>query len=394
MTQREIIETTDRTQVGVYARFPVAFVRGEGARLWDADGKEYLDCFAGLAVSNLGHAHPGLIAAISEQAGRLLHASNFYYTEPAARLGDLLTRHSFADRVFFSNSGAEANEAAIKLARKHGADRKNGRYEILTAFGSFHGRTLATLSATAQEKLHTGFQPLPTGFRYVPFGDASALPDAIHEETVAILVEPIQGEGGVNVPPAGYLGALRKLCDDRDLLLILDEVQVGMGRTGELFAHEHEGIRPDIMTLAKALGGGVPIGAMLATEEVAGSLTPGSHGSTFGGNPLACAAGTAVFAALLDDGVLANAKARGEQLRAGLESVASRTGRIREVRGRGLILGAVLDRPGQDLVVAALERGLLLNCTAEEVIRWIPPLVIHEDEIDRALGIFEELVTS
>ena len=211
---------------------------------------------------------------------------------------------------------------------------------------------------------------------------------------MAILVEPIQGEGGVNVPPAGYLAALREFCDDRDLLLILDEVQVGMGRTGELFAHEHEGIRPDIMTLAKALGGGVPIGAMLATEEVTGSLTPGSHGSTFGGNPLACAAGTAVFAALLDDGVLANAKARGEQLRAGLESVASRTGRIREVRGRGLILGAVLDRPGQDLVVAALERGLLLNCTAEEVIRWIPPLVIHEDEIDRALGIFEELVTS
>src|ERR1051326_6928124 len=259
MTNREIIETTDRTQIGVYARYPVAFVRGEGARLWDADGKSYLDFFTGLAVNNLGHAHPRVVAAIRAQSEKILHASNVYYNEPAARLGELLVESSFAERVFFSNSGAEANEAAIKLARRHGSRRRDGRYEILTTHGSFHGRTIATLSATAQEKYQSGFQPLLPGFRYVPFGDARAMAEGGRDETTAVLVEPIQGEGGVIVPPDDYLRRLRELCDDKGLLLILDEVQVGMVRTGMLFAHEHEGIRPDIMTLAKALGGGVPI---------------------------------------------------------------------------------------------------------------------------------------
>jgi predicted acetylornithine/succinylornithine family transaminase len=392
MTNREIVETTDRTQVQVYARYPVAFVRGEGARLWDADGRSYLDFFSGLAVNNLGHAHPRVLAAIRAQSEKLLHASNVYYNEPAARLGQLLTEHSFAERVFFCNSGAEANEAAIKLARRHGFERLGGRYEILTMFDSFHGRTIATLSATAQEKYQSGFQPLLAGFRYVPFGDVEAVAGALRDETVAILVEPIQGEGGVNVPPDGYLRRLRELCDERGLLLILDEVQTGMGRTGALFAHEHEGIVPDIITIAKALGGGVPIGAMLTTAAVGSALDSGSHGSTFGGNPLACAAGVAVLEALLGDGVLENCRAIGQRLRERLEKLRAELPIIRAVRGRGLILGIEIDRPGRPRVAAALERGLVINCTAERVIRLLPPLTLTAAEADEGLCILEEIL--
>jgi predicted acetylornithine/succinylornithine family transaminase len=391
VTNQEIIDLTERTQVGVYARFAVAFVRGRGAHLWDADDREYLDFFCGLAVSNLGHGHPRIVTAIQEQTHRLLHTSNLYYNEPAACLAARLTERCFADRVFLCNSGAEANEAAIKLARKHGADAKGGRYEILTAFGSFHGRTLATLSATAQEKHHSGFHPLMQGFRYVAFGDVDALANAIRPETVAVLVEPIQGEGGVIVPPEGYLRALRDLCDRRDLLLILDEVQVGMGRTGVLFAHEHEGIRPDIMTLAKALGGGLPIGAMLATAEVAASFTRGTHGSTFGGNPVACAAGVAVLEAFEKENILENCRAIGARLRRGLEQLRSRFTMIRDVRGRGLILGVELDRDGRPFVEAALRRGLIINCTADRVIRLLPPLNVTAEEADRALEIIEKV---
>jgi acetylornithine aminotransferase len=392
MTNREIIDATDRTQVGVYARYPVAFVRGKGARLWDADGKAYLDFFTGLAVNNLGHAHPRILAAIREQSEKLLHASNVYYNEPAARLGILLTEHSFAERVFFCNSGAEANEAAIKLARKHGADERNGRYEILTTYGSFHGRTIATVSATAQEKYQSGFQPLLPGFRYVPFGDVTATAEAVREETVAILVEPIQGEGGVNVPPEAYLRQLRGLCDQKGLLLILDEVQVGMGRTGTLFAHQRDGIRPDIVTLAKALGGGLPIGVMLTTEAIGRALDTGTHGSTFGGNPLPCAAGIAVLQALLQDGILENCQTMGRRFRERLDGLRAELPMIRDVRGRGLILGIELDRPGRPLVAAALERGLVINCTADKVIRLLPPLTISAAEVDEGLGILEDLL--
>jgi predicted acetylornithine/succinylornithine family transaminase len=392
MSNREIIEATDRTQVGVYARYPVAFVRGKGARLWDADGKSYLDFFTGLAVNNLGHAHPRVVAAIREQSEKLLHASNVYYNEPAARLGILLTESSFADRVFFCNSGAEANEAAIKLARRYGARQLGGRYEILTTFGSFHGRTIATISATAQEKYQSGFQPLLQGFRYVPFGDVEAMAQAVRDETVAILVEPIQGEGGVNVPPEGYLRRLRELCDRKGLLLILDEVQVGMGRTGTLFAHEQEGIRPDIVTLAKALGGGVPIGAMLTIEEIARALDVGAHGSTFGGNPLGCAAGVAVLEAIRSEGLLENCRTIGERMRERLERIAADLPMIREVRGRGLILGIEIDRPGRPLVGAALDRGLVINCTAETVIRLLPPLTLSTAEADEGLAILEDVL--
>jgi acetylornithine/N-succinyldiaminopimelate aminotransferase len=392
MTNREIIDATDRTQVGVYARYPVAFVRGKGARLWDADGKAYLDFFTGLAVNNLGHAHPRILAAIREQSEKLLHASNVYYNEPAARLGTLLTEHSFAERVFFCNSGAEANEAAIKLARKHGADERDGRYEILTTYGSFHGRTIATVSATAQEKYQSGFQPLLPGFRYVPFGDVTAMAEAVREETMAILVEPIQGEGGVNVPPEAYLRQLRGLCDQKGLLLILDEVQVGMGRTGTLFAHQRDGIRPDIVTLAKALGGGLPIGVMLTTEAIGRAFDTGTHGSTFGGNPLPCAAGIAVLQALLQDGILENCQTMGRRFRERLDGLRAELPMIRDVRGRGLILGIELDRPGRPLVAAALERGLVINCTADKVIRLLPPLTISAAEVDEGLGILEDLL--
>jgi predicted acetylornithine/succinylornithine family transaminase len=392
MTNREIIAATDDTQVGVYARFPVAFVRGEGAILWDADGKRYVDSFTGLAVNNLGHRHPRVVAAIHEQANQLLHVSNVYYSEPAARLGKLLTKHSFADRVFFSNSGAEANEAAIKLARKYGAERRGGRYEILTMLGCFHGRTLATLTATAQEKYQAGFQPLVPGFRYVPFGDVAATAAAVRDETIGILVEPIQGEGGVNVPPPGYLKHLRQLCDERGLLLMLDEIQTGIGRTGTLFAYEHERIEPDIATLAKALGGGVPVGAMLAKEEVASVLGGGAHGSTFGGNPLACAAGTAVIETLVTGGVLDNCRAIGARLRERLDALRASLPMIREVRGRGMMLGIELDRPGRSFVAAALEQGLVINCTADKVLRLLPPLTLTPAEADEGVAILERVL--
>ena len=392
MTNREIIEATDRTQVGVYARYPVAFVRGQGARLWDADGKSYLDFFTGLAVNNLGHAHPRVVGAIREQAEKLLHASNVYYNEPAARLGTALTASSFADRVLFCNSGAEANEAAIKLARRYGARQLDGRYEILTSYGSFHGRTLATISATAQEKYQSGFQPLLQGFRYVAFGDVEAMARAVRDETVAILVEPIQGEGGVNVPPDGYLRGLRELCDRKRLLLLLDEVQVGMGRTGTLFAHEPEAIRPDVVTLAKALGGGVPIGAMLTTETIATALDVGAHGSTFGGNPLACAAGVAVLEAIREERLLENCRNLGARIRERLARLAAELPMIRAVRGRGLILGIEIDRPGRPLVAAALERGLVINTTAETVIRLLPPLNLTAAEADEGMAILEDVL--
>ena len=310
-----IIAQTDAHIFKTYGRFPIAFVRGEGAWLWDEDGRRYLDFLSGIAVCNLGHCHPAVVKAATAQLERLMHVSNFFYTEPQAELARRLTENCFADRVFFCNSGAEANEAALKLARRFGNAAVDGpRNEIITMQASFHGRTFATLAATAQAKVQEGFAPLMPGFVYVPFNDFDALQAAVNARTCAVMLEPIQGEGGVNVPAQDYLQRVRELCTREGLLLIFDEVQVGMGRTGRLFAHEHFGVTPDIMTLAKALGGGLPLGAMLAAQPVADLFTPGSHATTFGGNPVATAAGCAVMHELLDGGVLENCRAMGSYL--------------------------------------------------------------------------------
>jgi len=392
MTNAEIIALNDRYLFAVYPRAPMALVRGDGCRVWDADGKEYLDFFASTVVTNLGHVHPRVTRALVDQAGKILHVSNLHHSAPQAELAQLLCTHSFADRVFLCNSGAEANEAAIKLARKYGADYGDGRFEILTAEGSFHGRTIATITATGQEKVRRGFQPLPEGFRYFPYDDVDALAAAITPRTIAVMLEPVQGEGGIRVPPPEYLRQVRELCDRRGLLLMLDEVQTGMGRTGTLFAYEHSGIAPDIMTLAKGLGAGVPIGAMLATERVAASFTVGAHASTFGGNALTCAAGVAVMRALLEDGVLANCVAQGEYLRARLRALQETCARIRDVRGIGLLVGAELDGPGGAVVDACRTAGLLINCTAEKVLRFSPPLIVSHAEVDMAVDIVESVL--
>jgi predicted acetylornithine/succinylornithine family transaminase len=394
MTNAEIIALNERYQFPLYARAPLALVRGAGCRVWDADGKEYLDFFASTVVSSLGHAHPRMTRAIKAQAEKILHVSNLHHSEPQAILAERLCRLSFGDRVFFCNSGAEANEAAIKLARKYGADHGGGRYEILTATGSFHGRTLATITASGQEKVRAGFLPLPEGFRYFDFDDLEALEAAISSHTIAIMIEPVQGEGGIVVPGPAYLEGVRELCDRRDLLLILDEVQTGMGRAGRLFAHEYGTARPDIMTLAKGLGAGVPIGAMVGTERLAPAFAAGAHGSTFGGNALACAAANAVVDALFDDHVLDNCAQRGEELRAHLRELQGRCARIREVRGLGLLVGAQLDGPGAAVVSACRERGLLINCTADSVLRFSPPLIVSAEEVARAVDIVEDVLRS
>jgi acetylornithine/N-succinyldiaminopimelate aminotransferase len=392
MTNQDIIDLNAQYLCTTYARFPVAFVRGQGCRLWDAEGKAYLDFFASLAVMNLGQCHPAVVKAVCEQVSTLTHISNLHHTVPQARLAELLCNNSFADKVFFCNSGAEANEAAVKLARKFGSDKRDGRYEIITTLGSFHGRTMAAISATGQEKVRQGFAPLLEGFRYVPFDDLNATEAALSERTVAILVEPIQGEGGVNIPGPGYLKGLRALCDRHGLLLILDEVQTGMGRTGKLFAYQHEDVTPDIITLAKALGGGLPIGAMLARGAVAESFNLGSHGSTFGGNAVACAAGCAVMNTLLNDGVLENSRAMGEYFLSKLRALKSKFSFIKEVRGRGLILAAELDREGAAIADACLREGLLINCTVGKVLRFIPPLIVTKAEIDEGFAVIEKVL--
>jgi predicted acetylornithine/succinylornithine family transaminase len=393
LSNREIVRLTDKYIAATYTRYPIALVRGKGARVWDADGKEYLDFLAGIAVNGLGHCHPAVVRAIERQAKKLLHVSNLYHIQPQAELARELCRHSFADRVFFCNSGAEANEAALKLARRYGGEHLGGKYEILTAHNSFHGRTLATLTATGQEKVRAGYDPLPTGFRQIPFNDLGAAEAAIDEsKTVGILVEPIQGEGGINVADESYLRGLRELCDRRGLLLIFDEVQTGMGRTGKLFGYEHFGMQPDIMTLAKALGGGLPLGAMLAREEVAKSFGPGSHASTFGGNPLVCSAGLAVMKTLLQGGALRNCVRMGKYLAQGLERLKERFSFARAIRGKGLILGLELEMEGAKIVEACMDEGLLLNCTAYKVLRFVPPLTITAKEIERGLAILEKVL--
>jgi predicted acetylornithine/succinylornithine family transaminase len=392
MDSQTLMTLSEKYIANTYARYPVLLVRGKGTRVWDLEGEEYLDFVSGLAVCNLGHCHPRVVKAIQEQAEKLIHVSNFYYIEPQIQLAFLLCKHSFADKVFFCNSGAEANEGAFKLARKC-AKEKIGkeRYEIITMERSFHGRTLATLTATAQEKFHKGYEPLMPGFKYVPFNDIKALRNAIDSKTCAVMLEPIQGEGGVNCPSEGYLKSLREICDETGLLLIYDEVQVGMGRTGKLFAYEHDGIEPDMLTLAKSLAGGVPIGALLIKNGIADSFKPGDHASTFGGNPLATAAGVAAFTAILDEGMLENCQKMGVYFLFQLEEIKKKFAFVKEVRGKGLILGMELKIEGSPIVREMLKKKILINCTMGNVLRFLPPLIVTKDEIDRVVWTLEEV---
>ncbi len=396
MNSEEWIARADKVIMKTYGRYPIVPVRGKGCELWDADGKRYLDFLAGVAVNNLGHCHPKVVAAIQEQAATLIHCSNYYHIPTQIELAELLCQHSFADQAFFCNSGAEANEAAIKLARKYSREKYGPeRFEIITAAESFHGRTMATVSATGQEKVQRFFDPLLHGFKHVPFNDAAALAAALTPQTCAVMLEPIQGEGGINVPAPDYFRQVRAICDQHGLLLIFDEVQTGLGRTGKLFAHEHFGIAPDIMTLAKALAGGAPIGTMLAKAEIAASFSPGTHGSTFGGNPLMTATALAAVRAILEEGLLARAVEMGAYLTKELEKLKGRFPFVQEVRGIGLMIGMGLSIPGGDIVKKGHSRRLLLNCTHDTVLRFVPPLVVGKGEIDEMIailaGIFAEV---
>jgi len=374
----------DKVFIGTYNRFPAAMVRGEGCRLWDADGKEYIDFLSGIAVCSLGHCHPAVTEAVCRQAGRLMHVSNLFYTEPQIELAEMLTANSFAGKVFMANSGAEANEAAIKLARIHSGP---GRYEVISLSGSFHGRTLATVAATGQPKFHQGFEPLPQGFVHAEFGDPAAIEKLINEHTCAILCEPLQGESGVRPLAPDYIRAIRELCDRHGLLLIFDEVQTGMGRTGTLFAYQQLGVTPDIMTVAKALGNGLPIGAMLTRDDIAASLGVGTHASTFGGNPVAASAAVAVMRVMLGNGFFAGVRERGKYLENKLTKIAEKFPALATgVRGSGLLLGLVLTEKGigigGQIVEALFKEGVLINFAGNRVLRFIPPLVVGEADID------------
>jgi len=393
---RELLDAGGKHLMAFTKRFPIALVRGEGMRVWDSDGKEYLDFTGGIAVTALGHSHPRVVGTIREQATALLHVSNLFHIPQQTHLAKVLCEHSFADRVFFGNSGAEANEAAIKLARKwakeHGA---SDRGDIITMRGGFHGRTLATVTATAQEKYHHGYEPLPGGFKYVPYNDLRAVERALDSRTAAVMVEPIQGEGGVIIPDDGYLPGLRKLCDEAGVLLILDEIQTGMGRTGRLWAYEHAGVAPDIMTVAKALANGIPIGAALATEDVATAFSPGTHGSTFGGNPFATAVGLTVLTTLLEERLPERAAKMGKLMVERLEALRGRhAGKITAVRGKGCLVGVDLVPPVADVVTGCRERGLLVLTAGDNTLRLAPALILTEGDVSRAVEAIEGAVAA
>ena len=392
MTQ-EIIKKADQVIAKTYKRFPIVIAKGKGCTLWDTDGKKYTDFVAGIAVCNLGHAHSQVSKALCRQAGILFHVSNLYYTIPQVELASWLTENSFADRVFFCNSGAEANEAAIKLARKYFKGKgETGRYRITSMEQSFHGRTMATLSATGQDKIKQGFEPVLEGFDYVPFNDITALRGTIGPSTCAVLIEPIQGEGGVRCPDREYLKAVRQVCDDTGILLIFDEIQTGMGRTGRLFAYEHFGITPDIMTLAKALANGLPIGAMLAREEVADAFGPGSHASTFGGTPVVTAASLEVVRVLSEEKIIDHCKNIGGYFKERLLWLKDRHEVIEDVRGMGLLMGMKLRMEGDHIVASCMEKGFLINCIQGNILRFIPPLIVEKEEIDALIACLDEIL--
>ena len=385
---REIIDRDKKSYLPVFNRYQIVLDRGEGAYVFDTDGNMYLDFLAGIAVNVLGHHHKKLVEAISTQAALLIHTSNLYYTEPQANAAEKLVKLSGLDRVFFANSGAEANEGAIKVARKYAHSISKTKSKIITAIDSFHGRTLATLTATGQPHYHEGYEPLPGGFDYVPFNDIDALKNMVDDDTCAVMLETIQGEGGVHVPSRDYFKQVREICDEHHALLILDEIQCGMGRTGKFFAFENYGIKPDVVTLAKGLAGGVPIGAFMCTEAVAQSMQPGDHGTTFGGNPLACAAANVVLDTVATPAFLRHVSTVGRDFKEKLTVLQKRfPNLIKEIRGEGLILGAELTKPGRRIVELCMKHGAIINCTVGNVLRFIPPLIVTEDQVDELIEI-------
>lgn len=389
MNARQTIDLCNRYILNTYTRVPVVFVKGKGTYIWDSEGRRYLDFFPGWAVSGIGHCHNRVVKAIKEQAEKILHVSNNYYSEGQVKLAEMISESSFKGKVFFSNSGAEANEAAIKLARAYGAS--SGRYKIITMEKSFHGRTLATLTATGQDKVKKGFAPLPEGFSHIKFNDINAVKETVDNKTIGIMLELIQGEGGINIADELYVRELRKFCDEKDVLLIVDEVQTGLGRTGKLFAYQHYGIEPDIMTLAKSLGGGMPIGAMTAKNNFAEFLKPGMHASTFGGSPICCAASLAVFEAIEKDGLLNNANDMGEYLLKGLSGLAGKyPDIISKIKQKALMIGVELKKDAKSVVDRCFKKGFLINCTQDTILRIMPPLTVNKREIDEALKILDE----
>lgn len=378
---------------GTYARFPIVLAKGRGSTVWDEEGRQYTDFIAGIAVCSLGHAHPQIARAVSRQAETLCHVSNLYYTRPQAELARALVSRCFAERAFFCNSGAEANEAAIKIVRKYFSDRgQSERYRIISMRQSFHGRTMATLSATGQDKIKKGFDPFLGGFDFVPFNDMNALEEALTPETCAVMLEPVQGEGGVVCPDPGYLKAVRAFCDQNDLLLIFDEIQTGMGRTGRLFAHEHFDVVPDVMTLAKALANGFPMGAMLASRKVAPAFSPGAHASTFGGTPVVSAAALETVRIMAEEGIVEQCAATGDYFKERLAWLQDHHACIEAVRGIGLLCGIKLNRTGSEIVNACLERGFLINCIQDNILRFAPPLIITRAEIDALIECLDQIM--
>ena len=386
MNTKELIEIEDNYFINTFTRQPIVLDHGEGVKVWDKDGNEYIDMFAGIAVNALGHNHPKLVKAIQDQAEKLIHISSIYYNEPALVYAKKLIELTSFDRIFYANSGAEANEGAIKLAVKY-----TGKSEVISTVESFHGRTIMTLAATGHEHYHEPFKAiLPKGFINVPYNDIEAIKEAITENTAAIIVEPVQGEGGVNIPDIDYLKEIQKICKENNIVFIVDEVQTGFGRCGTLFAHELFDVKPDIMTMAKGIGGGVPMGGILATEEVAGAFVPGDHGTTFGGGPLVCAAANATLDAIIDDDLLANSKEMGQYLKDELDKIKENHDIIKEVRGCGLMVGIELTEPGAEYVDKLREKGFLINCTADKVLRLVPPLIIKKEEIDEFVKALDE----
>ncbi len=390
MNTQQIIKQYEAFVIKTYTRTPVVVVKGKGLKVWDLDGNEYLDFFPGWAVSGLGHCHPMVVNAVRNYLKKIIHVPNNYYNMLQGKLAQKMIEHSFKGRVFFCNSGAEANEGAIKLVRAYGSPK--GRYEIITMENSFHGRTLATITATGQPKYQKGFEPLPAGFKSVPFNDLKAVSAAITDKTAGIMVELIQGEGGINVAKGDYIAGLRKICDEKDLVLIFDEVQTGMGRTGKMFCFEHYGVAPDVMTLAKSLGGGLPIGAMVASSKFQDVLKPGMHASTFGGSPIACSAALAVFEAIKKERLLANTVQMGEYLTQSIEELKTKKSIIKEIRGKALMIGMELSIEGKDIVENCFKQKLLINCAHGNVLRVMPGMIVSKKQIDKAIGILNKVM--